>query len=87
MNRVNSRRSHGRVLLDQFYIDLVSGNRGLAQVVQQVVGENLYRGHRQERDQRAGPHHAQHVAKVAAGTHPHVFEDIGEHLPPLNDPR
>ena len=75
--------SHGRGLA------ICSGSTssvGMAvwrEVVEQVVGQDLDRGHRQERHEDARPQHAEHVAEVAAGPHADVLEDVGEDLAPL----
>jgi hypothetical protein len=41
--------------------------------------------HRHERQKSAGADHAEHVAKVGAGTHADVFEDVYENLATLDD--
>jgi hypothetical protein len=40
--------------------------------------------HRQERQQRAGPQHAEHVAKVGAGGHLDIFNHIHKRFPALD---
>ena len=65
---------------DLFGVDVVGGDRHLREVVEQVVGQDLDRRHRQERQEGAGAQDAEHVAEVRAGAHADVFEDVGEDL-------
>ena len=68
-------------------IDVVGGDGGLADVVKQVIGKDLDWHHRQVWHEDARPQDAEHVPEVAAGAHSHVFEDVGKHLPALDDAR
>ena len=65
MNRVSCLMSHGRGFCDLLGVHVVGRDGGLADVVEQVVGQDLDRRHRQERHEDAGPEHAEHVAEVA----------------------
>ena len=71
---------------DLFGIHVVRGDGNLGEIVEQVVGQDLERGHRHERQEDAGAQDAEHVAEVGAGPHADVFEDVGEDLPPLPNP-
>ena len=84
MKRVSCLMSHGRGFSTCSGSTSSVGNRGLADVVEQVVGEDLNRSHRQERHEDARPQHAEHVAEVAAGPHADVLEDVGEDLASLD---
>ena len=75
----------GRGLAVFFRADGVSWNRHLGKVVEEVVGKHLDGCHRHEGQKRAGADHAEHVAKVGAGTHADVFEDVYENFAPLDD--
>ena len=59
------------------------GNGDLREIVEKVVGQDLDRRHRQEREEDAGPQNAEHVAEIGAGPHADVLEDVGEDLGPL----
>src|ERR1019366_3142141 len=68
--------------LDQpLRVHLVGGNGGLREVIQQVIGQHLNWEHREERQERAGSHDAEHFAEVRAGGHLDVFDDVAEHAP------
>ena len=69
-----------------FLIHVVGRDGGLGEVVQQVVGQNLDRQHRQERQEDAGAEHAEHVPEVRAGAHLDIFDDVAEHLAALDRP-
>ena len=71
---------HGQV----FGVDVVGRDRGLREVVQQVVGEHLNRRHRQKRQEDAGAEHAEHVAEIRAGAHLDIFGDVAEHFAALD---
>ena len=66
------------------FVHRVGRDRHLREVVQQVVGQHLDRGHRQEGKEGARPQHAEHVAEVGTRPHPDVFEDVGEDLSALD---
>ena len=85
MKRVMSLIDHGRGARDLLGIDVVGRDRDLREVVQQVVRQDLDRRHRDEGQDRARAEDAEHVAEVRAGSHPHVLEDVGEDLAPLDD--
>ena len=66
-------------LPDLVGVDIVGRDRGLTEIVEQVVGQDLDRQHRQERDEDARAEHAEHVAEVARRTHADVLGDVREH--------
>ncbi|MNT01745.1 hypothetical protein D3C72_1362250 [compost metagenome] len=43
----------------------------------------MHRQHRQERNERTGDQHREHVAEVGAGGHLDVLEHVGEGAPPF----
>ena len=71
-------------LLDLLVVHVVGGNRRLADVVKQVVGQDLNGSHRQIRNEDARSEHAEHIAEVAAGPHADVLDDVGKDLASLD---
>src|SRR5882672_9724462 len=63
---------------ERFRVHAIQRNRNLRDVVEEIVKQDLHRQHGQERKEQGGTSHAKHVAKVRAGAHHDVFEDIAE---------
>ncbi len=70
---------------DLLRIDVVGRDGRLADVGEQIVGEDLNRHHGQVGNEDARPQDAEHVPDVAACGHADVFEDVGEDPAPLDD--
>ena len=51
---------------DQFLVNVVGGNAGLGKIVEEIVGQDLHRQHRQKRQKAAGPDDAEHIAEIRA---------------------
>ncbi len=64
---------------------VVEGDRELGRVVDEIVEQDLRRGHRQEGEHDRGDRHAEHVAEVRAQGHHQVLERVCERLSPLHD--
>ena len=62
----------------QFGVHVVKGNAGLADVVKQVLHQQLQRQHGQKGQKRAGHQHREHVAKVGTRRHADVLEHVRE---------
>src|SRR5450759_2719119 len=62
-------------------IHLVGGDGGLREVVQEIVDQHLDRQHGKERQERAGPDDAEHVAEVRTGRHFDVLDNVAEDPP------
>lgn len=69
-----------------FGIHAVEGDRRLRDVVQEVLHQQVDGHHRQERQEGAGRHHAEHVAEVRTGRHLDVLDDVAEGPAPLDNP-
>src|SRR5450432_2206901 len=65
-------------------IDVVGRNRGLREVVKQIIGEHLDRRHRQKRQEDTGPEYTEHVAKIGTRAHLDIFGDVAEYLSALD---
>ena len=66
-------------------IHVVSRNRHLGKVVEEVVEQDLCRQHGQERQEDKGTGHTEHIPKVWTGPHQQVLHDIPERLTAFND--
>src|SRR6266404_4112648 len=72
-------------LLQILLVDPIGGNADLRDVVEQVVDQHLDGRHRQEGQEIAAAHHAEHVPEVRAGAHLDVLDDVSEDPAPLED--
>jgi hypothetical protein len=70
---------------DVVLVDIVGRDRGLREIVEQVVGEHLDRQHRQKGQKQARAEHAEHVAEIGARAHLDVFGDVGEDFSAFGD--
>ncbi len=70
---------------EQLLVDVVGRDRHLADVVEQVVQQDLRREHRQEREEQRRAGGAEHVAEVRRRAHQHVLDRVGEDAPAFDD--
>ncbi len=66
-------------------VDVVGRDRHLADVIEQVVEQDLGRQHRQEAEEQRGAAGAEHVPEVRGGPHQHVLDRVGEDSASLDD--
>src|SRR6266498_5521922 len=71
--------------LQLFFVDVVGRDRQLADVVEQVVEQDLGGQHRQEAEEERGGAGAEHVPEVGGGAHQHVLDRVGEDAPAFDD--
>ena len=65
---------------DLLLVHGVARDRHLREVVEEIIGQHLNRGHGQEGQEGAGPQHAEHVAEIGARPHADVLDDVREDL-------
>src|SRR5450631_844854 len=65
-------------------VDIVRGDGGLREIIEQIVGEDLNGQHRQEGQEDAGAEHAEHIAEIRTRAHLDIFGDIAENLAPFD---
>ena len=70
---------------EQLLVDVVGRDRHLADVVEEVVEQDLRRQHRQERQEQRGAGGGEHVPEVRRGAHQDVLDRVGEDAPALDD--
>ena len=70
---------------EQLLVDVVGRDRHLADVVEEVVEQDLRRQHRQEGEEQGGAGGGEHVAEVGRGAHQHVLDRVGEDAAALDD--
>ena len=70
---------------EELLVDVVGRDRHLADVVEEVVEQDLRRQHRQEREEQRGAGGGEHVAEVRRGSHQHVLDRVGEDAPAFDD--
>ena len=83
---VKFRHGPGLGLGDLLRVHVIQRNGNLGKVIEQIVGQDLNRGHGNEGQEGAGAHHAEHIAEGGTGPHADVLEDVGKNLPPFNYP-
>ena len=70
---------------EQLLVDVVGRDGHLADVVEEVVEQDLRRQHRQEGEEQRGAGGGEHVAEVRRGAHQDVLDRVGEDAPALDD--
>ena len=68
-------------------IHMVGRDRGLREVIQEIVEQDLGGQHGQEGQDRCADRHAEHVSEVGAGSHEEIFGEVGEGPASFDDPR
>ena len=66
---------------DEFFIDVVEGNRNLGNIVKQVLHQKLQWKHRQKWQKRAGNQNRKDISKIRACRHSDVLEHVVKGLP------
>ena len=84
MKRRTNAMSHAAGRASDLRVDAVGRDRELADVVEQVVQQDLRRQHRQEREEQRRAGGAEHVPEVRRGGHQDVLQRVGEDPPALD---
>ena len=85
MKRRMKPMSHCAGRCEQLLVDVVGRDRHLADVVEQVVEQDLRRQHRQEAQEQRRAGGAEHVPEVRRRAHQDVLDRVGEDPPALDD--
>ena len=70
---------------EQLLVDVVGRDGHLADVVEEVVEQDLRRQHRQEGEKQGRARGGEHVPEVRRGAHEDVLDRVGEDAPALDD--
>src|SRR5690625_2482413 len=71
--------------LQIFFVHFIPWDRGLRNVVQQILDKDLYRKHGQKRKQRTRSDDAEYISKITADRHFDVFDDVPESFPTIKN--
>src|SRR6516225_6424899 len=72
-------------LKNERWFDVIGRDRHLCEVIKKVIEQDLCGQHRKKRQKERGAGHAEHIAKVGAGSHQQIFHHVAERLSSLDN--